>query len=510
VSEEGAAGGRQDPAEESVGRNTLFSFATQMTTAAGTAVLTLYLVRALGPVTFGVFSIAVGLGALVLLPSDFGITHSAARFIAERRHQGSQVAGVIADAVRLKLIFGAACSAVLFAAAGPIADAYGEPSLGWPVRWVAIVVFFQSMMSFYRYAFSSLQRVSEGFKIVASESVAETGASIAIVILAGGAAGAAAGRAAGYGVGLFVALLLTYRAFGQRAFVHRGPPVVGRKTLLKYAGALLVIDAAFALSSQAAPLLIGGVLGARSVGVFQAPSRLIVFLQYPGIAIANAVTPRLARREGHEPDVGSFTMALRHILVFQALLMAPAIVWAEPITRLLLGPGYEQSAGVLRALAPYIFTAGIAPIVSLGVNYLGEARLRLPISILDVVLELGLTVLFLHWWGLLGAAYATDVGALLYVPLHLWILKRLVDLPLRPLALGLVRSLTAAAAMALVLFACGTHHLSILEWIVGAVGGFAAFVAVLLLTRQVTVPELRALWGFVRRRLPGDDRGREG
>jgi O-antigen/teichoic acid export membrane protein len=190
-------------------------------------------------------------------------------------------------------------------------------------------------------------------------------------------------------------------------------------------------------------------------------------------------------------------------VVFQALLMAPVIVWADPITHLLLGPGYEQSAGVLRALAPFIFTAGIAPIVALGVNYLGEARLRLPISVLDVVLEVGLTALFLPTIGLLGAAYATDIGALLYVPLHLWILKRMIDLPLRPLGLALVRSLAAAAAMAGVLLLCGTHRLSVLEWIVGAVGGLAAFAAVLLLTRQVTVAELHAARAWVARRRPG-------
>jgi O-antigen/teichoic acid export membrane protein len=324
-----------------------------------------------------------------------------------------------------------------------------------------------------------------------------------IVVLAGGAAGAAAGRAVGYGFGLFVAVVLTARAFGKPAFVHRGARAVGRKRLMKYAGALLVIDAAFALSTQAAPLLIGGFLGAREVGVFQAVARLTVVLQYPGISVANAVTPRLARGDGRMPDVPPFLAALRYIVVFQALLMAPVIVWADPITHLLLGPGYEQSAGVLRALAPFIFTAGIAPIVALGVNYLGEARLRLPISVLDVVLEVGLTALFLPTIGLLGAAYATDIGALLYVPLHLWILKRMIDLPLRPLALALLRSLAAAAAMAGVLLLCGTHRLSVLEWIAGAVGGFAAFAAVLLLTRQLTAAELRAVRDWVARRRRG-------
>jgi O-antigen/teichoic acid export membrane protein len=488
--------------EESVGRSTFFSFATQMATAAGTAVLTVFLVRALTPAQFGVFSIAVGVGTLLLLPADFGITHSAARFIAERRNDRPQAAAVIADAGRLKLLIGAALSALLFAVAGPIADAYGERTLGWPIRWMAIVVLCQGMMSYYRYAFSSLGQVAQGFKVVASESAAETGASIVLVLLSGGAAAAAAGRAVGFAFGLFVAVVLTLRSLGRPALIHRGPRAVGRRQLMRYAGALLVIDAAFALSTQAAPLMIGGFLGARAVGVFQAPTRLIAFLQYPGISIANAVTPRLARREGHEPEVPPFVASLRYIVVFQALLMAPVLVWAEPITHVVLGPGYEQSAGVLRALAPFIFTAGIAPIVALGVNYLGEARLRLPISALDVVLEVGLTALFLPTIGLLGAAYATDIGALLYVPLHLWILKRMIDLPLRPLGLAMLRGLMAAAAMALVLLACGTHRLTVVEWVVGSVGGLAAFVAVLLITRQVTVAELRALRAWIGGQLP--------
>jgi O-antigen/teichoic acid export membrane protein len=506
VSEERPAPTGAARGEDSVGRNTLFSFLTQMATAAGTAVLTIYLVRALGPAEYGVFAIAVGLSGLLMIPSDFGITQSASRFIAERRGDDSAVAAVIADAVRLKLMIGSVFAIALFALAAPIASAYGEPTLTWPIRWVSIVVVCASMMSFYRYAFSSLRRVQTGFRIVAAESVAETGASLVIVILAGGAAGAAAGRAAGFAFGLFVAVLLTYRAFGRPAFARHRGAAVSRRRLLRYAGALLVIDAAFALSAQASPLMIGAYLGATEVGIFQAPAKLIVFLQYPGISIANAVTPGLARVEGREPDVEPFKSALRHIIVFQALLMAPVVVWAEPITHLLLGSGYERSADVLRALAPYIFTAGIAPIVALGVNYLGEARLRLPISVVDVILELALTAFLLSQIGLLGAAYASDISALIYVPLHLWILRRLIALPMRPLALSMARSLLAAAAMAAVLFAFGTHDLSLFGWLAGSIGGLAAFMAVLLVTRQVTVGELRALGAFVRRRLPGGRR----
>jgi O-antigen/teichoic acid export membrane protein len=492
------------PREDSVARNTLFSFLTQMTTAAGTAVLTLYLVRALGPHQFGVFALAVGIGTLLLIPSDFGITQSAARFIAERRGDPASVTPVLADAFRMKMAIGAATSGLLIALAGPIASAYGEPTLAWPIRWMAVAVLAQSMMAFYRYAYGSLRQVALGFKIVAGESFAETCASIAIVVAVGGAAAAGAGRAVGYATGLAIALILTLRRFGRPAFrASASERSVARRRLARYAGALLIIDAAFALSAQVAPLMIGAFLSAKAVGFFQAPARLIVFLQYPGLSVANAVGPGLARREGHEPDVASFAAALRYMVVFQGLLMAPVIVWAEPITRLLLGPGFAESAHVLRALAPYIFFSGLAALAAFAVNYIGEARLRVPISLLDVALGIGLTAALLPAVGLLGAAIAGDVAACLYVPLHLWICRRRLGMSMRPLYLAALRTLLAAGAMSLVLLAFGTGaHLAPLAWIGGAVLGLAAFLAVIVLTGEISVRDLRAVAGAVRSRLP--------
>jgi O-antigen/teichoic acid export membrane protein len=293
---------------------------------------------------------------------------------------------------------------------------------------------------------------------------------------------------------------VTVRALGPRA-VRRGRGVGGtRRRLARYAGALFVIDAAFTAAVQSSPLLIGAFLSPTAVGLFQAPARLIVFLQYVGQAVANGVAPGLARREGHEPEARTFAQALRYLIVYQAVLVAPVVVWAEPITRLVLGPGYGRSADVLRALAPYIYMSGLAALASTGVNYLGEARRRVPLSLLDLTIGVGLTAALLPTVGLLGAAYASDVASLFYVPLHLWIARRFIDLPLRPLFLAMTRGLLAAAAMAGVLLAFGTERLSVLDWIAGSTFGLSAFLAVLVLTREVTVAELRALPRWIRSR----------
>ena len=478
-------------------RNTFFALLTQISTAVFTAGLTIFLVRELGPREFGLFSLAVSIGALVLLPSDFGITASAARFAAERRENAPAVASLLSDALRLKVVIGGVVSAVLIVLAGPIAEAYGEPSLTWPIRWLAIAVLAQGLVSFYRYAFNALRDASVGLRIVLGESAMECGASIALVIAAGGAAGASAGRAAGYVFGAVLALGMTIRRLGPGVVRRSQRLGDARRRLARYAGALFMIETAFAASVQVAPLMIGAFLGPREVGLFQAPNRLIVVLQYPAVALSHGVAPRMARAEGHEPDVPAYVASLRFLVLLHALMLAPLVVWAEPIVDLVLGPDYARSAELLQILAPYIFVSGLANVLAVGLNYLGEARRRLPVSIMDVTLTVGLTAVLVQTIGLNGAAYVSDIVSVLFVLLLLRILTKVVDLPLMPLAMSTVRGLLAAAAMAGVLLLFGTDELAVWEWPAGLAAGFVAFAAVLLATREVTAAELRALRGQV-------------
>ncbi len=191
--------------------------------------------------------------------------------------------------------------------------------------------------------------------------------------------------------------------------------------------------------------------------------------------------------------MGTFGATLRYLVIFQAALIAPIVVWAEPIVDLLLGKGYEESADVLRALAPFVFLQGIAPLVSLAVNYLGEARRRIPIAIATVLINLGIDLVLIPRIGIVGGAIGTDVAYALYVPAHLWICNRLLGLELRPVGLAFARSMIAAGGMAAVLVAVGTESLSPVDWILGLVAGTAAFAVILLLTREVTWAELLAL-----------------
>lgn len=479
-----------DAVGASIARNTVFGLATQLSSAFFTAALTLYLVRALGPGDYGVFALAIGIGTVVILLSDFGITPSAERFIAEHPHDDRAVAAVLADAFKLKLAIAAGASILLAALAGSIADAYGNPALTWPLRAVAVAVFGQSMLLLYRGSYIALRRVAVTWRITVFESIVETATSVALVVAGAGAAGAAWGRAVGYVFGAALAIALTVRLFGSGTISLRARERSRKLQIVKYASALLVVTAAFTLFEQIDVLLIGAIVGTKAVGIYEAPLRLVNFLGYAGQAMAFGVAPRLARAGTTRPNVESFERGLRLLVIVQAALLAPLLVWAGPIVEVVLGSEYAGSAAVLRALAPFAFMLGIGTLVTLSVNFLGDARRRVPLAIGALVLNLVIDLILIPKIGIVGGAIGTDVAFLLYVLGHLWICKRELDFATKPFVATTLRCLIAAAIMALPLLAIGTSALSALELVGGMVVATLLYLGALWATREVSRADL--------------------
>jgi O-antigen/teichoic acid export membrane protein len=485
---------------ESVKRNTFFGLATQITTAAFTAALTLYLVRALGPSDYGLFALAVGVGTILVLVADFGISGSSGRFIAEESRDRRRVAAVVSDSTWLKLAVLVPVCGALWLLAKPIADAYDAPGLVWPLRGMSIAVLGQGMFIFYRNAFVSIGRVSVTWRMTLFESACEAGASIALVLFGAGAAGAAFGRGIGYVVGTLFAVVMITKVLGGDAigFSSRGEA----RRVARYGGALLIVTIAYTLFEQIGVLLIGAIISTKAVGIFEAPMRLTMFLSYGGQAVAFGVGPRLARRGDETPDVRSFTLATRYLLLLQGALLAPLIVWAAPIADVGLGSGYDGSVPVLRALAPFMFLLGVGTFISLAVNYVGEAKQRIWLSIGTLLLCTAIDLALLPAIGVVGAAIGMDVAFTGYVLGHFWICKRVFDYSVEQLALTLTRCLVAAGAMAGALALVGTSSLSWEQWILGAVAGSLAYLFALIVTGEVSRAEIRAAAGILRSRLP--------
>src|SRR5438128_2843074 len=447
---------------DGIRQNAAYAFAAQMATAAFTAALTLFLVRRLGPGSYGLFALALSVGGLAILPADLGVSGSVARLIARERDSERTLAAVFADAIRLKAATTGLAGLVLFFLAGWIAGIYGNPALVWPVRVVALSVFAESTLGLLTGVFVALGKVSVNFYVLLIESALEAGVSIVIVLFGGGAAGALAGRASAYWFACVLALALVGRHVGSWARQLRRRSAGHVRAIAAYASVLALVEGSWVVFTKIDGLLIGGFLNAAAVGLFQAPMRLASVLSYPGLALAAGIAPTLARPESARPE--AFTRALRYLAIVQVAVIVPLIVWAEPIVRLLLGSQFARSAAVLQAIAPYVFLAGFAPLVSIAVDYLGDARLRIPITLATVAINVVLDVILIPRVGIVGAAIRADVAFAVYVPAHLWLCARRVQLDLRRLATTLARLSIAAAPAAAALAASGLASLSVPAW----------------------------------------------
>ena len=495
--EPGAHGG------DSISRNAVLAFATQMATAFFTAVLTFYLVRALGPTGFGTFSVALGISGVLLRFSDIGIRQSAARYVAEHMGDTTRVLAVVGMSLRWRIATATATAAGLFVLAGPIADLYDTPELTWVLRGIAVSMFGQNVMLYARGIFTAMRRNSWGLTLVASESAVEFMASVALVALGTGATGAAFGRGIGYLFGAAVGVVLLSRYLHRSVLWKTGESPVGRREFSSYAFAMLIVGGSFTLFSQLDVLLIGAILGAGPAGIYSAPLRLIILLEYPGLALSQGISPRMSRNPNEPPRTDALEKGLRYLLILQAATGMVVLVWAEPIVNFLLGDGYGQSADVLRALTPFIYMRGLSSVLSSPLNYYGESRRRIPVAIGVLLLNVAIDVVLLPKIGILAAAIGTNVSFAIYLGVHVWLCHKLFALPLRRLTMTVLRSFLAAAAMAVPLVLAGTATLTIVGLALGGIGALLFFVGALLLTREVSTGELRALWARLRGLLGG-------
>jgi O-antigen/teichoic acid export membrane protein len=478
-------------------RNTALQFATQLAGVVFTGALTLYLVRALSPSGYGLYALAISIASLLVLPAGLGLPMAVGRFLADHRNDLDQVRAILGLGLRIQVPVALLASLALFAAAGPVARAYGHPQLEWPLRWAALAVGGQALFAFLAAVSTSVRQSRVALWMAVMESAVETLASAALVLAGAGAAGATLGKAIGYGVGAAGGLYLTLRLLGRPRRRVATPPRVSRRRLMSYAGTMFVVDLSFSALAQLDVLLIGALLSTAAVGSFSAVWRLLSVLGYLGIAVAGGVAPRLSLGSG-SPDTRAFSRAIRYLIIAQGLAIAPMLVWSKPIVTLLLGPGYPDSAAILRALTIYVFVSAPAALISVSVTYLGEARRRIVVVLGTLLIGLVAIYGLIRALGVVGAAFGDDIIVVVYLSAHLWICTRLITIDLRGLVWSLARTLIAAGAMALPLLIIGVDHLSPIQWAAGLGAGGLAYLLVLFGTGELSVGELRSVAATVR------------
>jgi hypothetical protein len=452
--------------------------------------LTLYLVNVLSPSHYGVFVLAGSIAGLVGYPVVEALGLGVARLLCDRPSSPQRVRQATTVALRAALPIAVVLGLATAAAAGVIAQAYGFPALGWPLRWAGLAIIAACALRILQAASAGLPGGRVAGALVIGEAVLELVTTVGLVVAGAGVSGAAAARPLSYaavaaiGVGLVLATRRrrepTARAKQDREF---SPDIFARS-----AGGAATTGLVWAAVVPVQAILIGALSGAPAVGSFGAEVRLLTAIA--SISTAAALV-YLRRASAGVRDTNSEARGtLKWSIVASGLLVAPSVVWASPISAGLLGSGHPGSAATLRWLAVYAFVA--APIAVLSVIDSpprgGAHRWAL------VGMAVGYSALVgsaaILSFGVAGAAITVDglaLTALAALAARLQTNSSEIVFDRREALLTAMRTVLAAAAMAAVLLAAGTGHVSTVGWVAGSVGGVAAFTAVLLVTGEISL-----------------------
>lgn len=463
-----------------------YTLLAQLLSGAFTAALAIFLVRRLGPTEYGVFAVAVSV-SLVLVPvADLGVSQATARFLAERSDDPRRAWQVMASALRLKVPLATLVGGTLTLSAPLLARALDVPAAEGPLRVMGAVVLGQSLLLLVMAAFVALRRNLVRLKVTTFESSLEASVSVALVLLAGGAMAAAVGRAIGFAAGGAVAVLVLWRHLARGRGEGASPlDPVPLSQIARYGAALGLIEGVWAIFDRLDVLMIAVILGPREAGLFEAVLRLTAIAAYVGIAIGSGFAPRAAHGAAGPMARGGLVLVLRVALVIHIGLAAAIAVWAPSIVEIALGATYLPAADVLRLLGWTVLLLGLAPLLSMTLNYRGLARQRIVPAVACLAVNFALDLVLIPSMGIEGAALATGIALSIYTGWHLRLCATHLELELRPLARTAAFAVAAAAVMAGVFAAVGTHH-GVLVALAGLVAGVAAYGLVLAASGELS------------------------
>lgn len=454
----------------------------------------------LKPAEIGLFSIALAAAMVLAIFQDMGVT----RFISGQPQMRRDALG---DYLTLTIGIAWSVAAILILSAPWLASFYDQPGLVGLVRLIGlsyVLVPFATVscaLLIRDMDFRGLFWVNAGSGLVGN---------ITAVVLA--FQGFSAFSLA-WGV-IVTALIKAISAQIMRPVVPRLRP---RKKevapLLRFGSASFLISASAAIGQRSQDLIVGFILGIFATGLFSRASALAGQLSMLVTGAINSVFyPAFARkRDAGEPLAEPYLHLMACNTALNWAAMTGLAVCAEPLVRLLYG---ENWTGV----APLLFWTAIGEMLFIAMPLqmdipilLGRIRTLVWINFLETgaaVMILALACLI----SLEAAAISRVLYGLVWWAIYAGFLTRLIDLPVRRVAIIYMQSIVCALAaglpMIVLLYCLGSENVGLPALLLGTGLGGLAWVAMLFLCRHPAREEIRLALNVARgslraRRLPG-------
>jgi len=160
-------------------------------------------------------------------------------------------------------------------------------------------------------------------------------------------------------------------------------------------------------------MMVGAFINPVAVAIYNVAARITNYMEAPMTSMAQVIYPRLAEAN-RQPDNASVTLLYEKSIAFLMALMIPfsigVLLLAEPIVLLLAGAPYTEAAPVLSILVAAVFIKPWGRLFGITLDAIGRPRLNFGVLAFSLLLNIGLNLLLIPWYGIRGAAFATLIA----------------------------------------------------------------------------------------------------
>jgi len=460
--------------------------------------------RLLGPVGYGVFTLAFAFFSLIGATSNFGFGVYLTKFLSEyeEKKDRKRFGRALASGYLSVIIMGMLLTLLGIALSGTIASVLHDSGISsFTLMLASSVVFFFMLYGTSDFALIGMGRNTAAIMLENAENVVLIVASVALVLLGYGVDGAIAGLLISY---IFASIIGVFFVFKYaRDWMGKGigwPSVKDVREAFLFSIPVAVNNFLSNAVVNFATLFLGFFVSAYEIGNYGIANRarnvLAVFYGTSAVALLPTLTIAASRDGKKKNAKGRFGMIYNKVLLYSMIATIPIVsylgVFATPLIYLFISRNFGSAPMYLAliALGTILNLAGTY-VTSLFVSK-GKTRQLLTYSVFSTVAQLVALAVFVPMWGVFGAIIAIFfVGSIVNSYLFVWGAKKVLGL--RTDSKKLLLTFASNIALA-VLFAAGLFIGSFaLELAWGAFVFLVAYPPLLIVFRVVSKEDLALL-----------------
>ncbi|WP_226007305.1 flippase [Natrinema salinisoli] len=470
-------------------------FAGRIVAMISSGLLMVLLARLLGPSEYGLLFLAIAVFGVLGIGSKLGIAKSCARYVTEyKQNDPSQIPHIL----RISMLFNVGTILVvglgLLIGHRKLSVALGEPSLVPFLLLGVLFLAFQALATFTRLVLQGFEEIKLAATLHAVNRVSRLVFAVGFVVLGFDAIGALFGYILSFIVVVLPGLWIVYSRFYRghdAATIESGL----RRRIGEYTIPLTATSTANVLDKRVDTILIGVFLTPVAVAYYELSKQIVEFLETPVSALGFTLSPSFGAQKADgniEQAARVYEEALTHSLLLYIPAAAGLVLVAEPTIGLVFGEEYLGAVTVLQVLSLYVILQAITKITSNGLDFLGRAKDRAIVKGITAVLNVGLNVVLIPRYGVVGAAVATVFTYSMYTAANVFIIHQEFGLRLG----HLFRRLTAIISVTLVMAAVVSSTNDAIDGWVSLAGivtlGVAVWATLSIATGLLDVQKIRA------------------